>query len=198
MRRLWVVVASMVVGLLAASAAPAPATAATTVTIHRISVPAVSPGAKATVRPNVSKVGPVKITKRYFSIYQTSTGKSIVKSKKSAKLAAGTYQVKTTVKYKIKKRSGGYTATKKKTRWQRLVVTTSTGTCATPADAARLRPGDSKATVAGTLHSAGRLDWSTTTGGIVHEDWRYTLCGSAVQWVWVTYENNQVTDSWVE
>lgn len=198
MRRLAVLLAFMLAALVGIAGVAPSASAATGVTINRISAPEVSPGAKVRIRPNVSTAGPVKVTKKYLSVYRAGSDKRIVKNRKSAKLGAGTYKVKTTVKYKTKKRTGGYTATRSATRWQRLVITTSTATCATTADAARVRTGDGKATVAATLHSQGRLDWTTTTDGIQHEHWRYTLCGSQVQWVWVTFENGRVTDAWVE
>ncbi|WGT47593.1 hypothetical protein [Tessaracoccus lacteus] len=45
------------------------------------------------------------------------------------------------------------------------------------------------------LHSHGRLDYAD--GG--HEDWRYTYCGSDVQWVWVTFEDGVAVDTaWIE
>jgi hypothetical protein len=42
------------------------------------------------------------------------------------------------------------------------------------------------------------LDWTSSENGIIHEHWRYPLCGSDVQWVWVTYQNGHVTDHWIE
>ena len=198
MRRCLAVVIAVLFGLVGVAVAPVTATAATGVTIHRISAPAVVPGAKTTIRPNVSKVGPVKVTKKYFSVYRTSTGKRIVHKKGSATVGAGTYKIKTTVKYKIKKRSGKYTTTRTSTRWQKLTVATTTATCATPADAQTVRPRDTKTTVAQKLRSSGRLDWTSTENGVVHEHWRYTLCDSDVRWVWVTYENGHVSDYWIE
>ncbi len=132
-------------------------------------------GAKTTIRPKVSTAGPVKITKKYFSVYRTTTGKRTVHKRKSATLAAGTYTIKTTVKYKIKKRSGMYTRACTTTRWQNLTIATTTATCATPADAHTIRPGDTKTTVAQKRRSPGRLDWTSTEGRTVHEHWRCTL-----------------------
>ncbi len=32
-----------------------------------------------------------------------------------------------------------------------------------------------------------------------HEEWRYTVCGSDVQWVWVTFEDGVAADTaWIE
>lgn len=32
-----------------------------------------------------------------------------------------------------------------------------------------------------------------------HEEWRYTICGSDVQWVWVTFEDGVAADTaWIE
>jgi len=99
--------------------------------------------------------------------------------------------------YKIKKHSGEYTKTRTTTRWQKLAIATAAATCATPADAHTIRPGDTKTTVAQKLRSPGRLDWTSSENGIIHEHWRYPLCGSDVQSVWVTYQNGHVTDHWI-
>ena len=99
--------------------------------------------------------------------------------------------------YKIEKHSGEYTKTRTTTRWQKLAIATAAATCATPADAHTIRPGDTETTVAQKLRSPGRLDWTSSENGIIHEHWRYPLCGSDVQSVWVTYQNGHVTDHWI-
>lgn len=198
MRRLVIAVVAMLCGVALVVGGAGSAHAATGVTINKISAPAVSPGAKVTVRPNISTVGSVKITKKFFSVYRSGSGQRIVLQKASALLGAGSYRVKTTVAYKIKKRSGKYGHTTTKTRWQTLVIATSTATCATAADADRLSPGDTKTAVDATLHSPGVLDWSQTEDGVLHEHWRYDYCGSEVQWVWASFDDGLLGDSWIE
>jgi hypothetical protein len=187
------VVASLILGLVWTGVAAIPAQAAQGATINTITAVPVPPGGKVRVTPNVSTAGKVVVTKRYFAIWNAS-GKKIVRKARSAWLAAGSYAVKTTVTYKVKKRSGGYYRAKTITRTQALVVTVSTANCATTADANRVKTGDTKKIVSWKLYSPGALD--STTGN--HEHWRYTLCDSTTQWVWVSYTKGKVKDVWVE
>ncbi len=130
-------------------------------------------GGRVKVAPNVSGVGAVTITSKYFTIWKSS-GTKIVSKKTSAWLSAGSYKVTTTVTWKVKKRSGGYYPSKTTTRTQPLVVAISTATCATTDDTKRVKTGDSKTVVSWKLYSAGSLEYADGN----HEDWRYALCGN--------------------
>jgi hypothetical protein len=193
MRIRTAVVASLILGLLWTGTAAAPAQAATGATINTITAAPVPPGGKVRVTPNVSTVGKVVVTKKYFTIWNAA-GKKVAKKARSVWLAAGSYAVKTVVSYKVKKRSGGYYKARTITRTQALVVEVSTATCATTADADRVKTGDTKKVVSWKLYSPGALDSTSGT----HEHWRYTLCDSTTQWVWVSYTKGKVTDVWVE
>jgi hypothetical protein len=193
MRTRVAVVASLILGLVWTGAAAAPAHAATGATINTITAAPVPPGGKVRVTPNVSTVGKVVVTRKYFTIWNVS-GKKIVKKAKSAWLSAGSYAVKTVVTYKVKKRSGGYYKARTITKTQPLVVEVSTANCATTADAGRVKTGDTKKVVSWKLYSRGSLDSTSGT----HEHWRYTLCDSTTQWVWVSYTKGKATDVWVE
>lgn len=92
-------------GTAAASAAPlapgmaiATAKKAPAVSIKNIPTKTVSGSAKATITPQVSAAKGVKITSKVLTVKQGK--KTIVNKKASAALAAGTYSVTTTVKYK--------------------------------------------------------------------------------------------------
>jgi len=173
--------------------AAAPAEAATGVTINKITAAAVPPGGKVKIAPKVSTVGEVKVTKKYFTI-RNSSGEKVVSKKTSAWLSVGRYQVKTTVTWNAKRRGGGYYPSQTTTRTQMVKVAVSTRNCATVADAKRVNTGDSEKVVSWKLFSAGTVDY--TDGS--HEHWRYTLCDSTTQWVWVSYATGKVTDIWVE
>ena len=193
MRTHIAVVASLILGLVWTGAAAGTADAATGATINTITAAPVPVGGQVKVKPNISTVGKVVVTRKYFTIWNAA-GKKIAKKAKSAWLVAGSYAVKTTLTYKVKKRSGGYYKAKTVTRTQGLVVETSTVTCATTADSQRVKTGDSKKIVSWKLYSPGALDYKAGT----HEHWRYTLCDSTTQWVWVSYIKGKVTDVWVE
>jgi hypothetical protein len=195
MRTRSAVVPSLILSLVwtGAAVAAAPAHAAPGATINIIAAAPVPPDGKVRVATKVSTVGKVVVTRKYFTVWNAS-GKKILKKAKSAWLAAGSYAVKTTVTYKAKKRSGGYYRARTITRTQALVVEVSTVNCATTADAGRVKTGDTKKIVSGKLYSPGSLD--SVAGN--HEHWRYTLCDSTTQWVWVSYNQGKVTDVWVE
>lgn len=93
----------------------------------------------ATVKPKVSKSGPVKISSSTLTIKQGS--KTVAKDKTSAKVKAGTYSVKTTVKYKVKSK-GTYGKTKTKSATQKLIITSARKNCATSADFAAIKTVD--------------------------------------------------------
>jgi len=107
-------------GVSVASAASLPASApsigiaaakkAAPVTIKKIGNETVKGNAKATIKPSYAKAKNVKITSAVLNV--TKGKKTVAKNKKSVKLAAGTYKVKTTVKYKLK----GKTSTVSKTQ----------------------------------------------------------------------------------
>lgn len=192
-RRVVGFIFALALGLMSVAVAAAPAEAATGVTINTITAAAVPPGGKVKVAPKISTVGEVEVTKKYFTIWKSS-GEKIVSKKTSAWLSAGRYQVKTTVTWKAKKRSGGYYPSTTTTRIQTLKVAVNTANCATVADAKRVNTGDSAKVVSWKLFSAGTLDYVDGS----HEHWRYTLCDSTTQWVWVSYTTGKVTDIWVE
>jgi hypothetical protein len=108
---------------LALPPAAAPAVAAdTSVTIGKIPDKSVKGNAKVTVKPVVSKKAGVKIVSKLLSV--TGSGGVVVENKAKTKLSAGTYKVKTVVKYKIK-HDGSWSATRKVTRSQTLKITAS-------------------------------------------------------------------------
>jgi len=79
------------------------------VTIKKISNKTVNGKAKATIKPSYSKAKNVKIKSALLTV--TKGKKTVAKNKKSVKLAAGTYKVKTTVKYKLKGKTKTITKT---------------------------------------------------------------------------------------
>ena len=68
MKALIIVLLATVVGLLA----PAPADAATPVTINRITVAPIAAGSKVTVRPALTVRGEVRIAKKYVTIWNAA------------------------------------------------------------------------------------------------------------------------------
>ncbi|MDR3202443.1 MAG: hypothetical protein LBT54_04855 [Bifidobacteriaceae bacterium] len=66
--------------------------------IAKLKNPSVAKGKKAKVVPQVTLTGKAKVTSKKITV--TRNGKTVAKNKASAKLKAGTYKVKTTVKYK--------------------------------------------------------------------------------------------------
>lgn len=107
-------------GVSAATAAPLPASAHSVgvvaaaktapVKIKTIGTKTVKGSAKATVKPSYTKAKNVTIKSALLTV--TKGKKSVAKNKSSVKLAAGSYKVTTTVKYKLK----GKTSTVKKTQ----------------------------------------------------------------------------------
>ncbi|MGP9527823.1 sunset domain-containing protein [Glutamicibacter sp. AOP5-A2-18] len=107
-------------GVSAASAAAVPASVhnvgivaakkTAPVTIKKIGNKTVKGSAKATVKPSYSKAKNVQIKSALLKV--TKGKKTVAKNKKSVKLAAGSYKVTTTVKYKAK----GKTSTVSKTQ----------------------------------------------------------------------------------
>ncbi|WP_345474065.1 hypothetical protein QMQ05_06775 [Glutamicibacter ectropisis] len=106
-------------GASVASAAPQPAAAPTIsvaaakktvpVTIKTIGTKTVKGNAKATIKPSYSKVKNVQIKSALLKV--TKGKKTVAKNKKSVKLAAGTYKVTTTVKYKYKGKTSSVSKT---------------------------------------------------------------------------------------
>ncbi|WP_334123393.1 sunset domain-containing protein [Glutamicibacter sp.] len=106
-------------GVSVASAASQPATAPTIsvvaakktapVTIKNIGTKTVKGNAKATIKPSYSKVKNVQIKSAVLKV--TKGKKTVAKNKKSVKLAAGTYKVTTTVKYKYKGKTSSVSKT---------------------------------------------------------------------------------------
>jgi hypothetical protein len=95
------------------------------VTVHKIATKTVASGASATVRPNVSTVGQVKVTSKKLTVKKGS--KTVAKNKSSVKLKAGSYAVTSTVKYKTYVVKGGkrkYAKTKTAKLSQTLVIKT--------------------------------------------------------------------------
>ncbi|WP_159611363.1 hypothetical protein [Glutamicibacter sp. JC586] len=107
-------------GVSAASAAAVPASVhgvgivaakkAAPVAIKKIGTKTVKGSAKATIKPSYSKAKNVQIKSALLKV--TKGKKTVAKNKKSVKLAAGSYKVTTTVKYKFK----GKTSTVSKTQ----------------------------------------------------------------------------------
>ncbi|RHA44614.1 sunset domain-containing protein [Cellulomonas rhizosphaerae] len=98
MRRLWtslltlcLVAVSMTVGVSAASAA-------TPVTIGKIASTTAAYGSKVTVKPKVTHAKSAKVVSAKMTVKKG--GSTVAKNKASVKLAAGTYKVTTTAKYK--------------------------------------------------------------------------------------------------
>jgi len=122
-RRLLAVIAACALafsGVAVASATPLPASApsigivaakkSAPVTIKKIGNKTVKGNAKATIKPSYAKAKNVKIKSAVLTV--TKGKKTVAKNKKSAKVAAGTYKVKTIVKYQLK----GKTSTVSKTQ----------------------------------------------------------------------------------
>ncbi|MCB0912257.1 MAG: hypothetical protein KDB60_11645 [Propionibacteriaceae bacterium] len=195
MRKPVLIVSSLILGLVWSGAATGTAQAAPVVTIPTISPAPVPTDGKVKVKAQVSTRGNVKIVKKWISVWNED-GKRIAKHRRSTWLPAGTYTVKTLVKYRVRYRSGALSAIKKKVRRQSVVVETTTQTCATAQDAARVRIGDTEGIVYWKLYSHGTLDWKAAD----YERWKYALCGSDTQWVWVEYNAlGKVRDAaWVE
>ncbi len=114
---------------------PAQAAAKPKLTIKKIATQTVGYHDVVTVKPRVSKKGPVKIRSKTLTV--TQKGKRVAKAKKSVKLKTGTYRVTQVVKYKVKKK-GKYGKTKTKKRAQTLKVTKPKG-CATKSDYAKVK-----------------------------------------------------------
>lgn len=98
---------------------------APTVTIKKIANKNVLKGKTATIKPNVSIKGDVKLVAKTVTVKKGK--QTIAKTKTSVKLKAGTYNVTTTVTYKVKS-GASWSATKKKTLVQTLKVVTRTKT----------------------------------------------------------------------
>ena len=98
------IAAQATVSVVAAKKAPA-------VTINKIGTKTVKGSAKATVKPSYKKAKNVKIKSAVLTVKKGK--KTVAKNKSSVKLAAGTYQVTTAVKYQLKGKTS--TVTKKQT-----------------------------------------------------------------------------------
>lgn len=118
-------------GSVAATASPLPTTvgsvavsaakkAPVLVTIRKIPTKTVKAGAKATIKPLVTKKKSTKVTSQVLTVKQGK--KTIAKNKKSVGLKAGKYRVTTTVKYTVL----GNESTKTLVKSQDLVVKTKT------------------------------------------------------------------------
>lgn len=106
------IVLSLTAGALPANAAPVNApvsssvavvakkAAKPSVSIGKISTKTVAKGKKATIKPVLVKKGTTKIVSAKLSV--TKGKKTVAKNKSSVSLGAGSYRVKTTVKYKLK------------------------------------------------------------------------------------------------
>lgn len=130
-----VLVATLSIGGLVVGSSPAQAAAKPKLTIKKIATQTVGYYDVITVKPRVSKKGPVKIRSKTLTV--TKNGKRIAKAKKSVKLKTGTYRVTQVVKYKVKKK-GKYGKTKTKKRAQTLKVT-KPKSCATKSDYAKVK-----------------------------------------------------------
>lgn len=80
----------------------------------------VAAGKKVTIKPKVSTTGKVKVSSKTLTVKKGS--KTVAKKSKSVKLATGTYQVTTTVKYKTKSGTT-WSKTKSKSKTQTLKIT---------------------------------------------------------------------------
>lgn len=119
-----VAVLSVSLALLAAPSFQAEA-AAKPVTINKIASKTVESGKSATVKPNVSTAGQVKVTSKKLTVKKGA--KTVAKKKSSVSLKAGSYSVTTTVKYKTYVIKGGkkkYAKTKTAKLSQTLVIKT--------------------------------------------------------------------------
>ncbi|MGW6175308.1 sunset domain-containing protein [Arthrobacter sp. NPDC055138] len=99
---------------------PAPETS---LAIMKIVSPVAPVNGTATVKPAVSTTGWVTVTSKVVTVKQGN--KTVVKNKTKAKLNAGTYSVKTTVKYKkyaVEDGTRVYASSKSTTKTQKLVV----------------------------------------------------------------------------
>ncbi|MBC7559894.1 MAG: hypothetical protein H7270_11190, partial [Dermatophilaceae bacterium] len=135
--------ALIVAGLVAAAvtAIGAPAQAATnTVTIRLIASQTTavdSSASKVTIKPSVTKSGKVRLRASRLTVTQGSG--TLVRNKNAAAVAAGSYKVTTTVKYKTyttKKGKKNYSHMKTKAFTQALTIY---GPCAKPADFASVK-----------------------------------------------------------
>ena len=107
-KRLIGTVVALGVALTGAATLVAPAQAAST----GVKVGAVSTGNGSLTTPKVSAQGKAKITSKSYKI--TKSGKTVAKTATASKrigVAAGTYKVSTTVKYKVGKKKKSYTKT---------------------------------------------------------------------------------------
>jgi hypothetical protein len=129
MRRALITLLATVLAAGTLSLAASPASAAPAV---RISAPkpAVAPYlGTTTVKPRVTKSKGVKIVSSRITVKQGS--RTVVRSRSSARLKAGSYRVTTVVKYRPSKKAK--VRTKKATH--RVTVRQGAKNCATPADA---------------------------------------------------------------
>ncbi|ANC32870.1 hypothetical protein [Isoptericola dokdonensis] len=120
---------SLAVTATSATAAPVSTTVAAKkvvpkVTIKKIPTKRAPYGGKATVKPRVAVVGVVSVKSKTLTVKKKSTGKTVVKKAKKARLAPGTYKVTTKVRFQrydsvTRQALGGV---KTKTRTQTLVV----------------------------------------------------------------------------
>ncbi|MEV7648805.1 hypothetical protein [Arthrobacter sp. NPDC089319] len=99
---------------------PAPVTS---LSINKIATQVAPVNGSTTVKPAVSAAGWVTVTSKVMTVKQGN--KTVVKNKTKAKLKAGTYSVKTTVKYKTYTMEEGqrvYSSSKSTRETQKLVV----------------------------------------------------------------------------
>ena len=164
MRRVLVVILSTVLtaGTLALTAAPASAAAPVRISAPK---PAVAPHlGTARVEPRVTAAKKVKLVSRRITVAQG--GRTLVTSRSSARLKAGTYRVTTVVRYRPTRTAKVRT----KRASHRVVVRQVAKNCATGADLARVRTifdgteGDSRAVADGKLSSPGTYVETTTLG----------------------------------
>lgn len=123
MRRLWISLLTVCLALVTVGVGASTASAASAVTVSKIASKTAPYKGKATVEPAVSKAKGTKVLSKKLTVKQGS--RTVAKNKTSVKLAAGTYEVTTTVKYKTSRVSDGRTlwsATKTRSRAQTLVI----------------------------------------------------------------------------
>ncbi|PFG44042.1 hypothetical protein ATJ88_2759 [Isoptericola jiangsuensis] len=120
---------SLAVATPAATAAPVGTTVAATkvvpkLTIRKIPTKRAPYGGKATVKPRVATTGVVSVRKKTITVKKTSTGATVAKNVRKARLAPGTYRVTTKVRFQrydsVTRQKRGEVRTK--TRTQTLVV----------------------------------------------------------------------------
>ena len=154
----------------------APAQAASGVSIKKIAAKTAPYGGKVTISPSTKKKAKTKVISKRLTVKQGS--KTIAKNKTSVKLAAGTYSVKTTVKYrtyKLKKvttsrASGSVTKTKTVKVWSKTKTKNVSQTLVIKAGA---RPSKTDPYSNGECPS-----WAPIKGNQGAYDWIYHVPGS--------------------